>query len=400
MNVTVDAVLARLREERLLDLQLRFAETPAPTFDESRRAGVVAQVWREAGLEPHIDEAGNVLALRPGQRESPLLVISAHLDTVFPIEQDVRVRRPGDWCDYCEPPGIVPEGEYHGPGISDCAAGLASVTGVIEALQAGRAFTPSTILFAAVVGEEGIGDLKGTRHLFASEWGPRIGAFVTVDIGVRGAVIHTGVASYRYRFTFRGPGGHAWDNFGRYNPLHAAALAAGKIAMYRAPAEPRTSYNVGIIGGGRSINAIPESAYFELDLRCVDPAGLDAARDHVLGLIRAAHEEYAATVEGESSLDCDLLGHRPGGATPWDDPLVVAARESIEAEGMVVRTGPASTDANIPIGLGIPAVAFPWGGSERNLHSVRESFRPRDRILDVRALARLALTYRVPQLTA
>lgn len=399
MNDAIEPVLAGLREERLLELQLRYAETPAPTFDESRRAGVVAQLWREAGLDPHIDEAGNVLALRPGVRDEPLLVVSAHLDTVFPIDQDVTVRRPGDWCDYCETPGVVPEGEYHGPGISDCAAGLASVTGVIEALQAARAVTPSSILFAAVVGEEGIGDLKGTRHLFASDWGPRIGAFVTVDIGVRGALIHTGVASYRYRFTFRGPGGHAWDNFGRYNPLHAAARAAGKIAMYSAPAEPRTSYNVGIIGGGRSINAIPESAFFELDLRCVDPGGLEAAAAHILDLVRAGHEEYAATVDGDSSYAAEMLGYRPGGTTPWDDPLVAAARQAIEAEGLVVRTGPASTDANIPIGLGIPAVAFPWGGSERNLHSVRESFRPKGRLLDVRALARLALTYRGPQLT-
>ncbi len=399
MNATIDAVLAHLREERLLELQLRYAETPAPTFDESRRAGVVARLWRDAGLEPHIDDAGNVLALRPGQYESPLLVISAHLDTVFPIDQDVRVRCPGDWCDYCEPPATVPEGEYHGPGVSDCAAGLASVTGVIEALQACAVTTPSSILFAAVVGEEGIGDLKGTRHLFASDWGPRIGAFVTVDIGVRGALIHIGVASYRYRFTFRGPGGHAWDNFGRYNPLHAAGLAVGKIALYRAPTEPRTSYNVGIISGGRSINAIPESASFELDLRCVDPEGLETAAAHVRALVLGAHEEYAATVDGDSSCTSELLGYRPGGATPWGDPLVVAARHAIEAEGLVVRTGPASTDANIPIGLGISAVAFPWGGSERNLHSVRETFRPKDRLLDVRALARLALTFKVPQLT-
>jgi acetylornithine deacetylase/succinyl-diaminopimelate desuccinylase-like protein len=399
MNHAIAPVLAHLNENRLLELQLRYAETPAPTFDESRRAGVVAQIWRDAGLDPHIDGAGNVLALRPGQQDEPVLVISAHLDTVFPIEQDVRVRRPGDWCDYCETPGVVPEGEYHGPGVSDCAAGLASVTGVIEALQARSAFTPSSILFAAVVGEEGIGDLKGTRHLFASEWGPRIGAFITVDIGVRGALIHTGVASYRYRFTFRGPGGHAWDNFGRYNPLHAAGLAVGKIALYKAPTEPRTSYNVGVISGGRSINAIPESASFELDLRCVEPEGLETAAAHVLELVRAAHEEYASTVDGESSYTAEILGHRPGGATPWDDPLVVAAREAIESEGLIVRTGPASTDANIPIGLGIPAVAFPWGGSERNLHSVRETFRPKDRIKDVRALARLAMTYRVPQLT-
>lgn len=388
-----EATLDFLAEERLLELQLRFAQIPAPTFDEGRRAAAVAEAWRGAGLEPAIDASGSVIALRPGGADGKLFVLSAHLDSVFPLEQDVRVRMPGDWCDYCETPGIVPEGEYHGPGISDCAAGLASITAILEALQATGAETPSPILFVATTGEEGLGDLKGARHLFASEWASRIGAFVTVDIGVRGALVFEAPASYRYRITFFGPGGHAWDNFGRYNPLHAAGLAVGKIAMYEAAREPRTSYNVGIIGGGRSINAIPESAYFELDLRCTERPGLEAAAADILNFVKAAHEEYAATVDGQSRFEATLLAERPGGSTPADDPLVLAARAALDAEGQVVRTGPGSTDANIPIGLGIPAVAFPWGGSERNLHSVRETYRPKGRVQDVRALARLAMTY-------
>lgn len=394
MNQSLEDTLDLLHEERLLELQLRFAETPAPTFDESRRAAVVAEAWRAAGLEPTIDESGSVVALRPGAEDGPLLVLSAHLDTVFPLDQDVRVRRPGEWCDFCETPGIVPEGEYHGPGISDCAAGLASVTAVLEALQSSGAQTPSPVLFVATTGEEGLGDLKGARHLFASEWAARIGAFVTVDIGVRGALVFEAPASYRYRFTFSGPGGHAWDNFGRYNPLHAAGLAVGRIAMYEAARDPRTSYNVGIIAGGRSINAIPEQAYFELDLRCTSREGLERASSDIITLVEAAQAEYAATVDGESRMAAELLAHRPGGAMPAGHPFVCAAREALEAEGQVVRSGPGSTDANIPIGLGIPAVAFPWGGSERNLHSIRESYRPKGRIQDVRALARLALTYR------
>ena len=392
--MTLETTLDQLREERLLELQLDYAETPSPTFDEGRRAAAVAARWRAAGLEPTIDEAGNVIALRPGTEDGPLLVLSAHLDTVFPIEQDIRVRRPGDWCDFCETPGIVPEGEYHGPGISDCAAGLASITAVAEALQATGASTPSPILFVATVGEEALGDLKGARALFAGEWGPRIGAFVTVDIGVRGALVYQSTASYRYRVTFYGPGGHAWDNFGRYNPLHAAGLAIGKLAMWQPPREPRTSYNVGVVGGGRSINAIPESAFFELDFRCVEPEGLATAADAIRGFIDEAHREYAATADGESRYTIELLGERPGGSMPREHPLVQAAYRALEAEGQVVRSGPGSTDANVPMGLGVPAIAFPWGGSERNLHSVRESYRPAGRMQDVRALARLAMTYR------
>lgn len=392
--MSIEPTLAALNEARTLELQLRFAETSAPTFAEGRRASVVAEAWQKAGLAPNIDSAGNVIALCEGTGDGPLFVIAAHLDSVFPEEQDVRVRRPGDWCEFCQPPGLVPEGEYHGPGISDCAAGLASVTSVIEALQGNGTATASPILFVATVGEEGLGDLKGARALFAGEWGARIGAFVTVDIGVRGAVVHQSTASYRYRATFHGPGGHAWDDFGRYNPLHAAGAAIGRLAAWDPPRDPRTSYNVGIVTGGRSINAIPETAFFELDLRCVEPAGLELARTFVLDAIDDAHNEYARRVSGESGYKTELLGQRPGGSIPREAPLVQAAIAALEAEDQQVRHGPGSTDANIPMGLGIPAIAFPWGGSARNLHSIRESFRPAGRMTDVRALARLAMAFR------
>ena len=392
--MAIDETLRLLTEERTLELQLRFAQIPAPTFDEGRRAAAIVEAWRAAGLDPSIDASGSVVAFRPGEADGPLFVLSAHLDSVFPLEQDIRVRMPGEWCDFCENPGIVPEGEYHGPGVSDCAAGLASITAVLEALQESGASTPSPLLFVATTGEEALGDLKGARHLFASEWAPRIGAFVTVDIGVRGALVFEAPASYRYRVSFFGPGGHAWDNFGRFNPLHAAGLAVGKIALYEAPRDPRTTYNVGVVSGGRSINAIPESAYFELDLRCTSKDGLESAAAHIKQLVADAYAEYTATVDGASHYSFDQLAERPGGSMAPDHPLVQAAKAALEAEGQVVRSGPGSTDANIPMGLGIPAVAFPWGGSERNLHSVRESYRAKGRMQDVRALARLALSYR------
>jgi len=392
--VSIDNVLGRLGEERALELQLRFAEIPSATFDESRRAEAVAAAWKAAGLEPEIDESGSVVAFRPGGADGPVLCIGAHLDTVFPIDEDYSVRRPGQWCERCEEPGIVPDGEYHGPGVSDCAAGLASVTAVIESLQAADARTASPLLFVATTGEEGIGDLKGARHLFAGPWRERIGAFVTVDIGVRGAVVNEAPTSSRYRVRFWGPGGHAWDNFGRYNPLHAAGLAIGKIALFETPGEPRTTFNVGLVSGGRAINAIPEEAWFEIDLRSTTNDGLAALEAKMKAAVAEAHHELRRVTSGEAGCECDLLGHRPGGSTPFDSPLVQAAVAAIEAEGQQARHGPGSTDANIPISLGIPAIGFPWGGSERNLHSVRETYRPKGRISDVRALARLALTFR------
>ncbi len=391
-RVTLDVVLAHLTEERLLHLQIRFAETPSPTFHEQRRAELIAALWRDAGLQPEIDQAGNVIALLPAAAGGPLLAVSAHLDTVFPSDQDIRVRRPGETCDFCGE--VVPEGEYHGPGIGDCAAGLAAVTGLAEALHAAGATTAASVLFVATVGEEGAGDLRGVRALFAGEWASRIGAFITVDVGTRAAIIHQTTASRRFRVTFRGPGGHAWDDFGIFNPIHAAAGAAARIAAYNIPADPRTSLNVGVIEGGRAVNAIPEEARFEVDLRSTTAPGLDALAAYVQESIGAAHADLCARTRGDGTFEIENFGERPGGSIPRETPLVQAAVAALAAEGQKARFGVGSLDANIPIALGIPAIGFAWGGSSRRAHSVTESYRSAGRVEHVRALVRLAVTFR------
>ena len=387
----IESLLSRINEERLLELQLRFAQTPAPTFAETPRAELIAALWREAGLHPQIDPAGNVIAARPGKREAPLLAVSAHLDTVFDAAQDIRVRMPGEHCDFCD--ALVPEAEYHGPGIGDCAAGLAAVTGVVEALQASGAETESPLLFVATVGEEAAGDLRGARALFAGEWGGRIGAFVTVDVGVTGAIVHETTSTRRFRVTFRGPGGHSWDDYGTYSPIHAAAEAVSRIISIEPPADPRTTLNVGVIEGGRSVNAIPESASFELDMRSVDSAELERLAAHAREAIEAGHQHVEGRTRGEGSYSIDVFSERPGGRIPGEAPLVQAAIGALREEGIEPRFGPGSLDANIPMSLGIPAIGFPWGGSSRRNHSIRESYRSRGRVATVRALARLAVTW-------
>jgi len=389
--MTLDAVRGYLTEERLLDLQIRFAETPSPTLSEQSRADLIVALWSAAGLDPQMDGTGNIVALRPGAANGPLLVVSAHLDTVFPIDQDVRVRRPGESCEFCGE--VVPDEEYHGPGIGDCAAGLAAVTGLAEALHATRATTATSLLFVATVGEEGAGDLRGVRALFQGEWASRIGGFVTIDVGTPGAIIHETTASRRFRVTFRGPGGHAWHDFGAFNPIHAAAGAVARIAAYDVPAEPRTTFNVGVIEGGRAVNAIPEEAHFDLDMRSVTAAGLNALISHARESAGAAHAELNSRTRGDGTFEIETTGERPGGSIPRETPLVQAAVAALAAEGQRARFGVGSLDANIPVALGIPAIGLAWGGTSRQAHSVRESYRSAGRLEHVRALARLAMTY-------
>jgi tripeptide aminopeptidase len=391
-TATLESLLSHLDEDRLLELQLRIAQTPAPTFAETPRAELIAALWSDAGLHPETDAVGNIIAARPGRREGPMLVISAHLDTVFGPGQDLRVRMPGEHCDFCD--ATVPEGEYHGAGIGDCAAGLAAVTAVAEALAASGAETESPLLFVATVGEEAAGDLRGARALFAGPWAPGIGAFVTVDVGVTGAIVRETTSTRRLRVTFRGPGGHSWDDYGAYSPVHAVGEAIARITAYDPPRQPRTSLNVGVIEGGRSVNAIPEEASFLLDMRSVEVEELERLAAHALEAIEQAHRHVAGRTRGEGSYSVEVFSERPGGRIPEEAPLVQAAVEALKAEGFEPRFGPGSLDANIPMSMGIPAIGFPWGGSSRSNHSIRESYRSRRRVEGVRALARLAATYR------
>lgn len=389
----LEEALASLSEAEILDLQLQFAATPAPTFDEGERAALVARLWREARLEVHQDEAGNVLGGVSNGGTGPYLALSAHLDHVFPRGQDLRTRRAGEDCPFCD--AIVPDGELHGPGIGDCAAGLAAITAVARVLGSGAIETASPVVLVATVGEEAQGDLKGARALFDGAWGARIGAFVTVDVGVRGAVVHETTCSTKYRVRATGPGGHAWDDAGLFSPVHALAMAAARVAIMELPTNPRSSCNIGLFHAGRSVNAIPEEAEFHVDLRSGDPEMLRALGERLRDAATAGFEEYESIARGSGQLHIDVTGERPGGRIPREHPLVQAAHAALAGEGIEVRHGPGSLDANIPLSRGIPAIGFPWGGSSRQLHSVRETYRPAGRLESVRALLRLVSTFDV-----
>ena len=359
----VEAV--RRIEAATIDEQVRLCEIPAPPFKERTRAEAYRQALEQLGLQDvRFDAVGNVIGVRPGASATPNVVLSAHLDTVFPEETDVRVKRTG--------------ARISGPGIGDNCRGLAVVLAVVRALNEAGVRTPGTLTIVATVGEEGLGDLRGVKHLFDRELQGRVDAFVSVD-GAGHMITHGAVGSRRYRITFKGPGGHSFGAFGTPNPAHALGRAIARFADLKVPAEPRTTFNVGRIGGGTSVNAIPFEAWMEVDLRSVDPAALaalDAAFHKVLDAALA--DEHARWGRGGLELDRRNVGNRPAGRVPPSAPIVSAAVKASEAVGLPVGLDESSTDANYPISLGIPALTIEGGGRGEAAHALDEWFDPTD----------------------
>lgn len=361
----VDSHLDEITEE-----QIRICSIPAPPFGEQKRAEYLRTRFLELGLtDATIDEEGNCLALRSGHSAAPLSVVSAHLDTVFPAGTDTTVRREGN--------------RLLAPGISDDGCGLAALIAIAEALKAARIETDGSLLFVGTVGEEGEGNLRGVRHLLTrGDWTNRIDAFLSFDGHGVERITNRALASRRYRVQLRGTGGHSWSDFGIANPVHALGRAITRLASYPAPMDPRTTFNVGRIGGGKSINAIPQEASMDVDLR-------SAAADELLKLdafFRRAIRE-AVDVENATSrhkgrpldLKVDLIGERPGGETNPDTPLVRFAWEATEALGFKPTLDQASTDSNLPISLNIAAVTLGAGGTASNAHCLDEWYDPRGR---------------------
>src|SRR4029453_8723801 len=258
----VTAAIERLKrdEPRVLEDQIRLCEIAAPPFKEARRAEAFRQALQSLGLRNvRIDRAGNVIGERPGQGQTPHLVMSAHLDTVFGEEVDVKTSRSGS--------------VLKGPGISDDCRGLAVLLAVVRALDEGHLQTPGTITFVGTVGEEGLGDLRGVKELFSGDLKGRIDRFVSID-GAGLSITSVGVGVLRYRVTFTGSGGHSYGDFGIANPIHALGRAIDGLADLAVPSPPKTTFNVGRIGGGTSVNAISSEAWMEVDLRSSDRAAL------------------------------------------------------------------------------------------------------------------------------
>lgn len=356
--------------ENFTEDQIRVCSIPAPPFGEKERAEYLRERFLEAGLTgAKLDEEGNCLALRRGRSSAPLLVVSAHLDTVFPAGTDVTVRRDG--------------GKLLAPGISDDGCGLAALTAIANALQVARIETAGSILFVGTVGEEGEGNLRGVRHLLTrGEWANRIDGFLSFDGHGIERITHRALGSRRYRVRLGGTGGHSWSDFGVANPVHALGRAITKLASYPAPTEPRTTFNVGRIEGGSSINAIPQEAIMDVDLRSAGSPELLKLDAFFRRAIReAADDENAMRRSGGPPLELkvDLIGERPGGETPADAQLVKLAWEATAALGAVPVLDQASTDSNMPISLNIPAVTLGAGGSASNAHSLDEWYDPRGR---------------------
>lgn len=353
---------AKATEAQLIEEQIRLCEIPAPPFKEQQRAAAVRDLFKALGLDNvRIDGVGNVLGERRGLAPRPLLVMSAHLDTVFPEGTNVKVTREGP--------------VLKAPGIGDDCRGLAVVLGVIRALNAGKVQTQGSITFVATVGEEGLGDLRGVKHLFQQELKGRVDRFVSID-GTGLGITHIGVGSKRYRIAFKGPGGHSYGAFGIANPVHALGRAIAKISEFQVPAEPKTTFNVGRIGGGTSVNSIAFEAWAEVDMRSADAAALTSVHASFLKAVDLALDEENERWgnRGRLTVDKELVGDRPAGRTAATAPIVEAAVSVTKALNLPVALDEGSTDSNFPMSLGIPAVTIDGGGRGTGAHSLGEQF--------------------------
>jgi acetylornithine deacetylase/succinyl-diaminopimelate desuccinylase-like protein len=262
-----------------------------------------------------------------------------------------------------------------GPGIGDDCRGLAVLVGVLKALDAAKVVTHGTLTFVATVGEEGLGDLRGVKHLFDRELKGRVDGFISID-GAGHGITHTAVGSRRYRITFKGPGGHSYGAFGLTNPIHALGRAVARIADFQVPSDPKTTFNVGRVGGGTSVNSIPFEAWMEVDMRSVDRDALSAidGRFHKALDEALAEERTRWANRGALSVERTLVGNRPAGRVAESAPIVAAAIAATRSVGLPVSLDEGSTDSNYPISLGIPAVTLDGGGSGQGAHSLDESF--------------------------
>jgi acetylornithine deacetylase/succinyl-diaminopimelate desuccinylase-like protein len=361
---------------------IRICEIPAPPFKEEVRAAYMTRRFKDLGLSSvRTDEEGNVIAERPGVSTENGIVVSAHLDTVFPEGTDVRVRREGK--------------RLCAPGISDNTCGLIGLTSLARALDAAAIATRRSIYFVATVGEEGAGNLRGVRYLF-SEGDLREGveAFISLDGPGVERITQRALGSRRYRVTISGQGGHSWGDFGIVNPVHALGRAIARFAAYPAPVSPRTSYSVGIIEGGSSVNAIPERASMTVDMRSVSSDELSKLEAYLNRVVEiAVREENSQRALSGTNLtyQVEQIGHRPSGETPPDSHLVKTVVECSRALGIEPRLDCSSTDSNIPISLGIPAVTIGVGGVSNNCHSLTEWYEPVGRELGLKRLLLLTV---------
>jgi acetylornithine deacetylase/succinyl-diaminopimelate desuccinylase-like protein len=355
-------IIQSLEPQTMKDL-IELTEIPAPPFMEQKRGERFMEMVKSAGADSiWMDEVGNVIALRKGKIKGKTVVLEAHLDTVFPIETDVKVKMHGD--------------TLYAPGIGDDTRGLSMVLTVMKAMKSAQINTNADVLFVGVVGEEGLGDLRGVKHLFKNG-NRKIDAYIAIDGGDIGRINNMALGSLRYKVTFNGPGGHSWGAFGLANPHHAIGKAINyfdEAAGVYVANGPKTSYNVGRIGGGTSVNSIPFESWMEIDMRSVSPEKLLGIESTMKQQMQRALEDYNKTVNigDKLTVNVEKIGERPSGELGENLPLIlkaIAATSYFDAQPTLTR---GSTDSNIPIALGVPAITIGRGGQAGNAHALDE----------------------------
>jgi len=356
--------------DAITEEHIAICEIPASPFDEQARAEYLRDKLADIGLsDVTLDGIGNCIGMFRGSAASPVMVVSAHLDTVFAKGTDFTVQR------YQQ--------RLLAPGISDDGSGLAALIAIARTLVNTGARTVGSILFVGTVGEEGEGNLRGVRFLFTEgPWAGRIDSFLSFDGHGIDRITNQALGSHRYRVKLTGPGGHSWGDFGIPNPVHALGRAISRLASYPFPKEPRTTFNVGKVQGGTSVNAIPSEASMDIDLRSSDEEELRRLDAYFRRSVHeAVDQENGGRRPGDSelSLSIDLVGNRPSGLTDPQSPIVELAVEATRAIGVEAQLEQSSTDSNLPISIGIPAITVGSGGASGSSHTLEEWYEPLER---------------------
>src|SRR5882724_390468 len=353
--------------------QTALTEIPAPSFQEEKRSAAVKALFVAEGLPVQTDKLGNVIAELRGANDKECILIAAHLDTVFPADTDVKVQREGD--------------RLVAPGISDNGTGLAALVAIARAFQAAKLKPQRTILFAANVGEEGEGNLRGMRALIDA-YRPKLRAVIVLDGSGTDHVTTKALASRRVEATITGPGGHSWSDFGMPNPINALVRASVRFINTRVPVAPRPTFNIGQIEGGPSDNSIPYEAKLKVDIRSESEDELtkleSALRDSIAAGVRDEMESARDRSKGKLEWKVNLLGSRPGGELPANSSLLAALRAADEFVGTQSRVERSSTDANVPLSHGIEAISIGAGGTGGGAHSLNEWYEPAGRELGLK----------------